>query len=180
MPSTGFPSYTADTVAALNHRGLDRVPDIVSDTASETFPRVGDGETGPIKHLAQELAEQLIKFHECCNKCHQAARSHHIEDPSYHISLAKYLVFTPKLGLDILSSDTIAHQKDDLTGKLSPNPKDRLFIILTLKKVPYIYLDSTCRIMPNGRVIVTSSFEIMTSNASSNMVIQDIQDTYDI
>ncbi|KAI3570588.1 hypothetical protein IWW34DRAFT_839061 [Fusarium oxysporum f. sp. albedinis] len=134
IPSTGFPSYTADAVVALNHRGLDSVLDIVSDTASETSPRVGDGETGPIEHLAQELAEQLIKFQGSCNECHQAARSHHMEDPNYHIGLAEYFEFTPELGPDILGSDTIAHQKDDLTGKLSPNPEDRPFVILTLER----------------------------------------------
>jgi hypothetical protein len=61
-----------------------------------------------------------------------------MEDPNYHIGLAEYLEFTPELGLDILGSDTIAHQKDDLTGKLSPNPEDRPFVILTLERRSYM------------------------------------------
>jgi hypothetical protein len=48
-----------------------------------------------------------------------------MEDPNYHVGLAEYLEFTPELGPDMLGSDTITHQKDDLTGKLSPNPEDR-------------------------------------------------------
>jgi hypothetical protein len=114
---------------------------------------VVDGESGPIKHLAQELAEQLIKLQGCCNECHQAARSHHMEDPNYHISLAEYLEFTPESGPDILSNGTIAHQKDDLTGKLSPESRRQVFCgIDSREEIPYIYLDEDEGVTDNAGV----------------------------
>jgi hypothetical protein len=82
IPSTGSAPHTEDAAAVPNHPDPDSVQDVVSDTIPESSPRVGDGETGPIEHLPQELAEQFIKFPGCCNECHQAARSHHMEDPS--------------------------------------------------------------------------------------------------
>ncbi|EKJ68583.1 hypothetical protein FPSE_11241 [Fusarium pseudograminearum CS3096] len=153
IPSTGSAPYTEDAVAVPNHRDPDPVLDIVSDTTPGTSPQVGDGEPSPIEHLAQELAEQLIKFHGCCNECHQAARSHHMEDPNYHIALAEYLEFTPELGPDILGSDTIARQKDDLAGKLSPESRRQVFCgIDSREKVPYVYLGEDERVTDNAGI----------------------------
>jgi hypothetical protein len=153
IPNTGSAPCAEDAVAVPDHRDPDPVQDIVSDTTSEISSRVGDGETGPIEHLAQELAEQLIKFQGCCNECHQAARSHYIEDPNYYISLAEYLEFTSQLGPDILSSDTIACRKDDLMGKLSPESRRQVFCgIDSREKVPYVYLDEDERVTDNAGI----------------------------
>ncbi|KAH7248243.1 hypothetical protein B0J15DRAFT_468267 [Fusarium solani] len=65
-----------------------------------------NGEPDPVGHLAQELAEQLVKFQGCCNDCHRAAQRNHMEDPNEQISLAVYLEFTLKLGPDVLSNET--------------------------------------------------------------------------
>ncbi|KAL3587858.1 hypothetical protein FPOAC2_13757 [Fusarium poae] len=151
--STGSASHAEDAVAVPNYQNPDPFQDIVSDTTSEVSPQIGDGEPGPVEHLAQEVAEQLIKFQGCCNECHQAARSHHMEDPNYHISLAEYLEFTPELGPDILGVETITRQKDDLTGKLSPESRRQVFCgIDSRDKVPYVYLDEDERVTDNAGV----------------------------
>ncbi|EWZ79008.1 hypothetical protein FOWG_16786 [Fusarium oxysporum f. sp. lycopersici MN25] len=146
IPNTGSPPYAEDPVAVPNHQDPDAVQD-VSDTIPETSPQVGDGEPGPIEHLALELVEQLIKFQGCCNECHQAEKRSHLGDTNEHISLAVYLDFTPELGPDILSHETIAHQKDDLAGKLSPESRRQLFCgIDSREEVPYICLDEDERV----------------------------------
>ncbi|KAF4415368.1 hypothetical protein FACUT_13440, partial [Fusarium acutatum] len=142
IPNTRTSTYAEDPVAVSSHQGSDPVQDVVSDTISEASQQAGDGEPEPIKHLAQELAEQLIKFQGCCNECHQAAKRNHMEDANEHISLAMYLYFTPELGPDILSRETIAHQKDDVAGKLSPESRRQLFCSIdSREEVPYICLD---------------------------------------
>jgi hypothetical protein len=73
-----------------------------------------------------------------------------MEDPNYHISLAEYLEFTPELGPDILSSDTIASQKDDLTGKLNPESRRQVFCGIDSRgEAPYVYLDEDERVTDN-------------------------------
>ncbi|SPJ87886.1 uncharacterized protein FTOL_12355 [Fusarium torulosum] len=151
--STGSAPHTEDAVAVPNHPDPDSVQDVVSDTIPEISPQVGDGEPGPIEHLTHELTEQLIKFQGCCNECHQAARSRHMEHPNYHINLFEYLEFTPELGPEILGSDTIASQKDDLTGKLSPESRRQVFCgIDSRDKVPYVYLDEDERVTDNAGI----------------------------
>ncbi|KAH6974817.1 hypothetical protein EDB80DRAFT_595282, partial [Ilyonectria destructans] len=102
-------------------------PDITFDTISETSPEAEDHEHDPVRCLAQELTEQLTKFRGCCNNCHQEAECERSEDPNEHISLAMYLEFAPELGPDILGSATIAHQKDDLAGKLDAATRREMF-----------------------------------------------------
>jgi hypothetical protein len=46
-----------------------------------------------------------------------------MEDPNEQISLAMYLELTPELSPDVLSKEAIAHQKDDLAGKMSPDSR---------------------------------------------------------
>jgi hypothetical protein len=76
-----------------------------------------------------------------------------MEDTNEHISLATYLQFTPELGPDILSRETIAHQKDDLAGKLSPESRRQLFCgIDSREEVPYIYLDEDERVSDGAGV----------------------------
>ncbi|RKK84479.1 hypothetical protein BFJ68_g17353 [Fusarium oxysporum] len=153
IPNTRTSTYAEDPVAVSDHQGLDPVQDVVSDTISETSQQAGDGEAEPIEHLAQELAEQLIKFQGCCNECHQAAKRNHMEDTNEHISLATYPHFTPDLGPDILSRETIAHQKDDLAGKLSPESRRQLFCgIDSREEVPYICLDEDERVSDGAGV----------------------------
>ncbi|KAG6998834.1 hypothetical protein FocnCong_v013541 [Fusarium oxysporum f. sp. conglutinans] len=153
IPNTRTSTYAEDPVAVSSHQGSDPVQDVVSDTISETSQQAGDGEPEPIKHLAQELAEQLIKFQGCCNECHQAAKRNHMEDANEHISLAMYLYFTPELGPDILSRETIAHQKDDVAGKLSPESRRQLFCgIDSREEVAYICLDEDERVSDGAGV----------------------------
>ncbi|KAG5788160.1 hypothetical protein H9Q69_012776 [Fusarium xylarioides] len=123
IPHTGTSTLAEDVVAVSNHQGPDTVQDIVSAITPETSLQVENGEPDLVGHLARELAEQLLNFQGCCNECHQAAKRSHMEDTNKHISLAAYLHFTPELGPDILSRETIAHQKDDLAGTLSPETR---------------------------------------------------------
>ncbi|KAH7205064.1 hypothetical protein BKA60DRAFT_656244, partial [Fusarium oxysporum] len=127
IPRTTTSAFAEDPAAVSVQQGPDLVQDIVSDITLGTSPQVGNGESDPIGHLSQELAEQLFNFQGCCNECHQAAKRSHMGDTNEHISLAMYLYFTPELGPDILSRETIAHQKDDVAGKLSPT---LLFLIV--------------------------------------------------
>uniref|UniRef100_A0A0D2YEY6 Xylanolytic transcriptional activator regulatory domain-containing protein n=1 Tax=Fusarium oxysporum (strain Fo5176) TaxID=660025 RepID=A0A0D2YEY6_FUSOF len=127
-----------DPVAVPNHQDPDPVQD-VSDTTPETSPQVGDGESG------------------CCNEWHQATKRNHMEDANEHISLAVYLDFTPELGPDILSHETIAHQKDGLAGRLSPESRRQIFSgIDSREEVPYIGLDEDERVSDGAGV----SFDI--------------------
>ncbi|KAL9567494.1 hypothetical protein ACKAV7_008444 [Fusarium commune] len=76
-----------------------------------------------------------------------------MEDTSEHISLGVYLDFTPELGPDILSHETIAHQKDDLAGKLSPESRRQLFCgVDSREEVPYICLDEDERVSDSAGV----------------------------
>jgi hypothetical protein len=64
-----------------------------------------------------------------------------------------YLDFTPELGPDILSHETIAHQKDDLAGKLSPESRRQLFCgVGSREEVPYICLDEDERVSDGAEV----------------------------
>ncbi|OBS15031.1 hypothetical protein FPOA_14053 [Fusarium poae] len=142
IPHTGTSTFAEGPVAVSNHQGPDTIQDIVSAITPETSQQVGNGEPDTVGHLARELAEQLLNFQGCCNECHQAAKRSHMEDTNEHISLAAYLHFTPELGPDILSRETIAHQKDDLAGTLSPESRRQLFCgIDSREEVPYICLD---------------------------------------
>ena len=153
IPHTGTSTFAEGPVAVSNHQGPDTVQDIVSAITPETSPQVGNGEPDTIGHLARELAEQLLNFQGCCNECRQAAKRSHMEDTNEHISLAAYLHFTPELAPDILSRETIAHQKDDLAGKLSPESRRQLFCgIDSTEEVPYICLDEDERVSDGAGV----------------------------
>ncbi|KAG4256530.1 hypothetical protein BFJ72_g14788 [Fusarium proliferatum] len=151
--NTGTSSFAEDPVAVPNHQSPEPVQDVVFDITSESSPQMGNSEPDPIEHLAQELVEQLIEFQGCCNECHQAAKHNHMEDTNEHIGLATYLNFTPELGPDILSHETIAHQKDDLAGKLSPESRRQIFCgVDSREKVPYICLDEDERVSDGAGV----------------------------
>ncbi|WJG35701.1 uncharacterized protein FOBCDRAFT_204035 [Fusarium oxysporum Fo47] len=92
-----------DSVSISNHESPDQVQDITFNTTLETSSQVGNSELDPVRHLAQELAEQLVKFQGCCDNCHLAAQSNHMEDPNERTSLAMYLKFIPEFGPDVLS-----------------------------------------------------------------------------
>jgi hypothetical protein len=157
IPHIGTSTSAEDPVAVSNQQGPDSVQDIVSAITPETSPRVGNGEPDPVGHLARELAEQLLNFQGCCNECHQAAKRNHMEDTNEHIGLATYLNFTSELGPDTLSHETIAQQKDDLAGKLSPKSRRKIFCGLNSREeVPYIYLDEDKRVSDGAGV----SFDI--------------------
>lgn len=157
IPDTETSTFAGDPIAVPNHQSPEPVQNIIFNTTSEISPQIGNSEPDPIKHLAQELGEQLIKFQGCYNECHQAAKHNHIEDTNEHIGLATYLNFTPKLGPDILSHETIAHQKDDLAGKLSPKSRRQIFYgINSREEVPYICLDEDKRVSDGAGV----SFDI--------------------
>lgn len=80
-------------------------------------------------------------FQGCCNDCHQTAQRNHIEDPNEQISLAMCLEFAPELGPDVLSTETIARQKDDLAGKMSPESRRKAFCGLDSRaEIPHICL----------------------------------------
>ncbi|KAM5527792.1 hypothetical protein FOXYSP1_19665 [Fusarium oxysporum f. sp. phaseoli] len=65
-----------------------------------------------------------------------------MEDSNEHTSLPVYLGFIPELGPDVLSNETIAHQKDDLTEKLSPESRRQVFCgVDSRAEVPHICLD---------------------------------------
>jgi hypothetical protein len=123
------------------------------DTSLETSSQVQNGEPDPVGHLAQELAEQLVKFQGCCNDCHQAAQRNHMEDPNEDISLFTYLEFTPELGPDVLSNEAIAQQKDDLAGKMSPESRRQAFCGLDSRaEIPHICLDEDERVSNDAGV----------------------------
>ncbi|RSL82713.1 hypothetical protein CEP52_016900, partial [Fusarium oligoseptatum] len=77
----------------------------------------------------------------------------HMEDPNEHISLAVYLEFTPELGPDVLSNEAIAHQKDDLAGKMSPESRRQAFCgIDSRAEIPHICLDEDERVSSDAGV----------------------------
>ncbi|RSL84143.1 hypothetical protein CDV31_016741 [Fusarium ambrosium] len=76
-----------------------------------------------------------------------------MEDPNEHISLAVYLEFTPELGPDVLSNEAIAHQKDDLAGKMSPESRRQAFCgIDSRAEIPHICLDEDERVSSDAGV----------------------------
>ncbi|KAJ4181253.1 hypothetical protein NW759_017199 [Fusarium solani] len=109
MTDVGTLAEAIDAVSSPRHESPGVGQAVTFDTTSEISPQMENSEPDPVGHLAQELAEQLVKFQGCCNDCHRAARCSHMEDPNEHISLAVYLEFTPELGPDVLSNETIAH-----------------------------------------------------------------------
>ncbi|KAH7109785.1 hypothetical protein EDB81DRAFT_849298 [Dactylonectria macrodidyma] len=144
-------SGAVDSVSIPNHESPD--PNITFDTISETSPEVEDHEQDPVRCLAQQLTEQLTKFRGCCNDCHQAAECDRTEDPNEHISLAMYLEFAPELGPDILGSATIAHQKDDLAGKLDAATRREMFCgIDSRDEIPRICLSEDDRVTDDAGV----------------------------
>jgi hypothetical protein len=65
-----------------------------------------------------------------------------MEESNEHTSLPVYLEFIPELGPDVLSNETIAHQKDDLTEILSPESRRQVFCgVDSRTEVPHICLD---------------------------------------
>ncbi|KAH7114164.1 hypothetical protein B0J13DRAFT_630962 [Dactylonectria estremocensis] len=156
QPSTeevSFDDDAIDSVSISNHESLDSGQAIMLDTSLETSSQVQNGETDPVGHLAQELAEQLVKFQGCCNDCHQAAQRNDMEDPNEDISLFMYLEFTPELGPDVLSNEAIAHQKDDLAGKMSPESRRQAFCGLGSRaEIPHICLDEDERVSNDAGV----------------------------
>jgi hypothetical protein len=53
-----------------------------------------------------------------------------------------YLEFTPELSPDVLGNKTIAHQKDNLAGKLNPESRKQVFYSIDSRdKVLYICLN---------------------------------------
>ncbi|KAJ4177216.1 hypothetical protein NW767_015202 [Fusarium falciforme] len=142
-----------DTVSSPNHGSPGAGQAVAFDTASEISPQTENSEPDPVGHLAQELAEQLVKFQGCCNDCHIAAQRNHMEDPNEQISLAMYLEFTPELGPDVLSKEAIAHQKDDLAGKMSPGYRRQTFCGLDSRaEIPHICLDEDERVSNDAGV----------------------------
>ncbi|KAL6405384.1 hypothetical protein AUP68_11138 [Ilyonectria robusta] len=139
---------TTDAVDALtmpNYESPD--PNINFDAASHISPEAEDDEQDPVRHLARELTEQLVKFRGCCNDCYRAAECDRTEDPNEHISLAMYLEFAPELGPDILSSATIAHQKDDLAGEIDAATRREIFCgIDSRDEIPRICLSEDNRV----------------------------------
>ncbi|KAH7111566.1 hypothetical protein EDB81DRAFT_894279 [Dactylonectria macrodidyma] len=148
----GMPVDAVDSVSILNHESPG--PTITFDTISETMPGVAeDDEHDPVICLAQVLTEQLAKFRGCCSDCHQATERDRMEDPNEQISLAMYLEFTPELGPDVLSSKTIACQKDDLAGKMSPESRREVFCGLNSRaEIPHICLDEDERVSNDAGV----------------------------
>jgi hypothetical protein len=90
MPSIGTLTDAVDSVSISNHESPEQVQDVAFDTTLETSSQLGNDELDPVGHLAQELAEQLVKFQGCCNDCRRVAQRNHMEDPNEHISLLKY------------------------------------------------------------------------------------------
>ncbi|RSL86279.1 hypothetical protein CDV31_016424 [Fusarium ambrosium] len=153
MTNTRTFTGAVDSASVSNHGSTDPNRAITLDAASGTSPRVENGEPDPVEHLAQELAGQLVEFQGCCNDCHQTARRSHTEDPNEHISLAAYLEFTPELGPDVLSNGAIAHQKDDLAGRLSPETRRQVFCgIDSRAEIPHICLDEDERVSSDAGV----------------------------
>ncbi|KAL6411026.1 hypothetical protein AUP68_07462 [Ilyonectria robusta] len=127
MSDFGIDTGAGESVSISNHGSPESDPAITFDTTLETSLQAENDEPDPVGNLAQELAEQLVKFQGCCNNCHQAAQRNHMEDPNEQISLAMYLEFAPELGPDVLGTETIARQKDDLAGKMSPESRREAF-----------------------------------------------------
>ncbi|KAL6406090.1 hypothetical protein AUP68_10652 [Ilyonectria robusta] len=76
-----------------------------------------------------------------------------MEDPNEQIGLAMYLEFAPELGPDVLGSETIARQKDDLAGKMSPESRREVFCGLDSRaEIPHICLDEDERVSNNAGV----------------------------
>jgi hypothetical protein len=64
-----------------------------------------------------------------------------------------YLEFTPELGPDVLSNETIAHKKDDFAGKLDPEPSRQVSRGVDFRgEVPYICLDEDERVSDDAGV----------------------------
>ncbi|KAJ4215600.1 hypothetical protein NW757_014686 [Fusarium falciforme] len=76
-----------------------------------------------------------------------------MEDPNEQISLAMYLEFTPELGPDVLSKEAIAHQKDNLAGKMSPESRRQAFCGLNSRaEIPHICFDEDERVSNDAGV----------------------------
>ncbi|KAH7117379.1 hypothetical protein EDB81DRAFT_767188 [Dactylonectria macrodidyma] len=127
MSDIGTFAGAEDSISMSNHESPDPGQAIAFDTTLETSPQAENDEPDPVEHLARELADQLIQFQGCCNDCYQAAQRNRMEDPNEQIGLAMYLEFAPELGPDVLGTETIARQKDDLAGKMSPESRRDAF-----------------------------------------------------
>ncbi|KAI8648040.1 hypothetical protein NCS55_01502200 [Fusarium keratoplasticum] len=153
MTDVGTFAEAIDAVSSLRHESPGVGQAVTFDTTSEISPQMENSEPDPVGHLAQELAEQLVKFQGCCNDCHLAAQRNHMEDPNEQISLAMYLEFTPELGPDVLSKEAIAHQRDDLAGKMSPESRRQAFCGLDSRaEIPHICLDEDERVSNDAGV----------------------------
>ncbi|KAH6974708.1 hypothetical protein EDB80DRAFT_768800 [Ilyonectria destructans] len=151
ISDVGVTTDAVDALSMPNYESPD--PNINFDAASHTSPEAEDDEQDPVRHLAHKLTEQLAKFRGCCNDCHQAAECDRTEDPNEHISLAMYLEFAPELGPDILGSATIAHQKDDLAGKLDAATRREMFCgIGSRDEIPRICLREDDGVTDNAGV----------------------------
>ena len=62
MSYIGTFTGAVDSVSISNHESPDPGQAITFDTTLETSPQAENGEPDPVGHLAQELAEQLVKF----------------------------------------------------------------------------------------------------------------------
>ena len=71
----------ADSPTHSNYRspGLE---DMTFNEPQEAPPQTGNGGHDLVSLLAQELAEQLIKFQGCCHNCHQAANQSRVASPT--------------------------------------------------------------------------------------------------
>ena len=142
----------ADSPTHSNY-GSPGLEDMTFNEPQEAPPQTGNGGHDLVGHLAQELAEQLIKFQGCCHTCHQAAKQSRVASPDRQISLATYLESTVGLGLDVLSRETLATQKDDLAGKINPESRKKIFCGLDSRaEIPHICLDEDERVSSGAGV----------------------------
>ncbi|KAL7940078.1 hypothetical protein V8C42DRAFT_356485 [Trichoderma barbatum] len=126
----GTPADVADSGPVLSYNNNNSpVADeaIGFDVPLEPSPQPENNEPDLAGPLAQKLAAQLVKFQGCCTDCHQAAKQSRLESPNAQTSLVQHMESTVGLGVDVLSSKTLAKQKDDLAVKISPEIRKKVF-----------------------------------------------------
>ncbi|KAH6604293.1 hypothetical protein Trco_007739 [Trichoderma cornu-damae] len=98
----GTPAGAADSSPTVDYIGPDLDEAIGFNAPLKPLLQPEDDKRGPVKRLAQKLAEQFTRFQGYCNHCHQIAKER----------------------ADVLSSKTLAGRKDNLAGKVNAEYKD--------------------------------------------------------
>ena len=113
--ATSEPDVDEDTIVVASQQPRD-------PSASDD-----DNDSTRIERLADRLLDQLVGFHGCCAECHDQAKAEHSDQSEQHTSLSTYLDSVTGLCPDILGTNRIASQEDNLSSATTANDRRRLY-----------------------------------------------------